>query len=128
MSIHNFYFSRYDKFLRLEFFIYVVILMVIIKHIFHSAIIINFYHFIKGFTTPLSRPTSVEPPNRTVGNSSQVSNVTTSNGGLRRVCSLSDLTKQGSGRRMLPAPPLTGMLCRTTELHHSSYASVYPLY
>ena len=36
------------------------------------------------------------------------SNNQSSNGGLRRVCSLSDLTKQGSGRRMLPAPPLTG--------------------
>lgn len=61
----------------------------------------------QGFTTPLSRPTSVEPPSPTVGNGSQISNATTSNGGLRRVCSLSDLTKQGSGRRMLPAPPLT---------------------
>ena len=79
-----------------------------------------------------SRPTSVEPPHLIPSNSTphqlsyqqhsqqqqgvvqQFQQQDSDAAGLRRVCSLSDLTKSGSGgsgtsqRRMLPAPPISG--------------------
>merc|ERR1719361_348296 len=58
------------------------------------------------FSTPVSRPPSAEPLNTSIVQQDQHNSTNQTNSGLRRVCSLSDLTKNSSGRRMLPAPPL----------------------
>merc|ERR1719242_2129577 len=63
----------------------------------------------QGFATPASRPPSTEPTNDSTLNDA-INTSTSSSNGLRRVCSLSDLTKHSSGRRMLPAPPLTDVV------------------
>ena len=57
----------------------------------------------------MSRPPSAEPSSINQDQYNKNPDQSPNNSGLRRVCSLSDLTKQGSGRRMLPAPPLAGI-------------------